>query len=149
MEKNGYKAKVRLKWIVVLCGVLVSCSAPLKSMALAQERISERRSLNTEGYKACTDGPQMLKLADTWERQHNKLALITINDESMTPEQAAEVFIADCSRDLSLLSGMDAASESATSFRMIRNIWAGNLEFMKWWLQNRRQKIELPLNEKQ
>ena len=88
----------------------------------------------------------MLRASDEWERQNRKKASVTIDDKSMLPETAAEMFISDCSQQLAVVSGM-AATEDGTAFKMIRNAWNENLEFMKWWLQNRRQKAEPPIHK--
>jgi len=88
----------------------------------------------------------MLRATEEWERQNRKKAAVTINDKDMLPETAAEMFISDCSQQLAVMSGM-AATEDGTVFKMARNIWSENLDFMKWWLQNRRQKIEPPIDK--
>ena len=95
--------------MIVLCGSLIVYSTILSAIASAQERMTDRTSF---GIKACIDGPKMLRATDTWERQNNQLALVTINEESMKPEAAAELFIAGCSHDVSLISGMAALGDS-------------------------------------
>jgi len=134
--------QMRIASVTVLCGTLIVYSGILSSIASAQERMTERTSLETKGYKACVDGPKMLRATDTWERQNNQHALVTINQELMKPEVAAELFISDCSHDLSIISGMAAASDDSSAKLLIMNVYKQNLEFMKWWLQNRRQKVE-------
>jgi hypothetical protein len=56
---------------------------------------------------------------------------------------AAEAYIADCSREVAVL----AAAVNAAPDRDLRQLaemllafYKSNLDFMKWWLQNRRQK---------
>ena len=88
----------------------------------------------------------MLRATDEWERQNRKKALVTIDGKSMLPETAAEMFISDCSQQLTVMSGM-AAIEDGTAFKMVRSAWNENLEFKKWWLQNRRQKAEPPIHK--
>ena len=116
-------------------------------LAWAQEGTSEQKNVPSNKYRPCILGPQLLISTNEWEHQNRKKALVTINGKSMTPEIAAEMFISDCSKQLAIVSGM-AALDEGTAFKMVRNMWNENLEFMKWWLQNRRQKVKSPVYEK-
>ena len=52
-----------------------------------------------------------------------------------------EILIADCSQQLSQLSAV-AGLDSGMSAQAIVNLWQTNLDFMKWWLENRRSKTQ-------
>jgi hypothetical protein len=66
-------------------------------------------------------------------------ANIDYQGRRISPETLAEIFIADCSARLAAVSTVNALSPSA-AMKTIVSAWQGNLDFMKWWLQNRRQK---------
>lgn len=102
---------------------------------------------NETEYKPCLTGPGMLRSVDTWERTNKKSARMTVDGQSVTPEEAAEMLIADCSQDLAKITGMAEAMEDYPPAKMIRNSWKENLEFMKWWLKNRHQKLGHPPHE--
>ena len=130
----------------LLCCSAIVFATIANSLALAQDGTNEQKNAGGNEYKPCILGPQMLRATDEWERQNRKKASVTINGKSMLPETAAEMFISDCSRELAVMSGL-AAIEDATVFKMLRNEWNENLEFVKWWLQNRRQKAESPIHK--
>lgn len=102
---------------------------------------------NENKYQPCATSPEMLRSIDTWERVNKKLARVTVGEQSLVPEEFAEMLIADCSQDLANISGMTAAMEGSPSVTMLRNVWKENLEFMKWWLKNRHQKLGHPPHE--
>lgn len=130
----------------LLCCSAIVFAVIANPLALAQDGTNEQKNAGGNKYEPCIDGPQMLRATDDWESQNRKKASITIHGKSMLPETAAEMFISDCSQQLAVVSGM-AATEDGTAFKMVRNVWNENLEFMKWWLQNRRQKAEPPIHK--
>jgi hypothetical protein len=131
----------------LLCCSFIVIAVIANPSALAQDSTNEQRNAGGNEYKPCIAGPQMLRATDEWELHNRKKASVTINGKSMLPETAAEMFISDCSQQLAVVSGM-AATEDGTAFKMVRNAWNENLEFMKWWLQNRRQKAKPPIHKK-
>jgi hypothetical protein len=141
MTKRNHKPKISSNRIAFLRRSAILVAVFANPLALAQDGANERKNAGGKEYRPCIVGPQMLRVTDEWERQNGKRALVTINDKSMQPEAAAEMLISDCSEQLAIVSGM-AALEEGTAFRMVRNLWSENLEFMKWWVQNRRQKAE-------
>jgi hypothetical protein len=147
MVPSKYRSEAKFSRIVLLCCSIMLLAILNNAVVLAQDATSEQRNVGGNEYRPCVDGPQMLRATDEWERQNRKKALVTINGKSMSSETAAELFISDCSQQLAVLTGM-AASEEGTVFRMVSNAWNANLEFMKWWLQNRRQKVGPPTVEK-
>lgn len=142
---NKCQTKDGLTGFLLCCAAIVFAVIP-NPLALAQDGTNEQKNAGGNEYKPCLAGPQMLRATDEWERQNRRKASVTINDKSMLPETAAEMFISDCSQQLAVVSGM-AATEDGTAFKMIRTAWNENLEFMKWWLQNRRQKAESPIHK--
>ncbi len=128
----------------LLRGSVILFAIFANSLVLAQDATNEQKDVGSNEYKPCIVGPQMLRATDEWERKNRKKASVIMNGKSMASETAAEMFISDCSQQLAVVSGM-AASEEGTAFRIIRNTWSENLEFMKWWLQNRQQKSESPM----
>ena len=147
MVMSEGKTKARLNRFALLCRSVIVFAIVANSLALAQDGGNEQKNVGSNEYKPCIVGPQMLRATDEWEHQNKKKASVTINDKSMLPETAAERFISDCSEQLAIVSGM-AALEEGTAFKMVRNTWSENVEFMKWWLQNRRQKAEPPTHNK-
>ena len=101
---------------------------------------------NEKNYQPCKTGPGMLRSVDAWERANNKLALMTIDGQSVAADEAAEMMIAECSQDLANISAM-ASGDRVRSMSMIRDAWKEDLEFMKWWLKNRHQKLCPPQPE--
>jgi hypothetical protein len=83
----------------------------------------------------CIDGPRHLKAIDALE-QSGAPVLIMYKDRPSTPEAEAERAIAWCSDDLAALSLMSSNSDVSGVIGM----WQQNLDFMKWWLQNRRAR---------
>jgi hypothetical protein len=84
----------------------------------------------------------MLRQIDAWERQDQKANI----EEFGTPiseEAFAERLIADCSQQLALVSAA-AGLDRASPLRAIVNLWRANLDFMKWWLENGRSRMEVP-----
>lgn len=142
---SKHETKDQFNRFFLFCRSVIVFTVLVSPLALAQDGTNERSGGNE--YNPCVAGPQMLRATDEWERQNNKKASVTINGKSMLPETAAELFISDCSQRLAVVSGM-AASEEGTSFKMVRNAWNENLEFMKWWLQNRQQKTNPPTRKK-
>ena len=59
----------------------------------------------------------------------------------------AEKLIADCSQQLAAVAGVAAMGEDSP-FKMVVSKWQTSLDFMKWWLQNRREKIKQPTKDK-
>ena len=89
-------------------------------------------------YVPCSSGPESLNQIDGWERERRGVE-IEYKGRSVSPETLAEMLIADCSDRLARMSAVNALHPSEAS-KAIVSLWQGNLEFMKWWLQNRRQK---------
>lgn len=54
-------------------------------------------------------------------------------------EDTAEAYITDCSDQLGRLSALAALSDLDAAAAIVQ-LWQSNLEFMKWWLENSRQK---------
>jgi hypothetical protein len=55
------------------------------------------------------------------------------------PPDIAEEYIADCSDQLARVSAVAAMPDMEYAEPIVR-LWHSNLEFMKWWLGNYRQK---------
>ena len=142
---SKYQTKDGLTRFLLCCSAIVF-AVIANTLALAQDGTNEQKNAGGNEYKPCIAGPQMLRATDEWERQNRREASVTINGKSILPETAAEMFISDCSQQLAVVSGM-AATEDGTAFKMVRNALNENLEFMKWWLQNRRQKAEPPIHK--
>jgi len=99
---------------------------------------------NEKKYQPCVAGPELLRSIDTWERADKEPPTMNVDGQSMTAESAAEILIADCSNDVAAISGMAAALNDTPPFLIL---WKENLEFMKWWLKNRHQKLGHPPHE--
>ena len=85
-------------------------------------------------YDPCVDGPTVLRLIDQKERAGAPLTMTeTRTGQKMAPEEAAEKYISECYKKLSTLPGLK-------ELQMVTKPWETNLEFMKWWLRNRREK---------
>lgn len=106
------------------------------------QKSDEQQSADDEKYLPCDQGPSALKQIDVWERQ-GLSAKTELFGRPSSPESAAEVLIADCAEQLAKIS-MAAGLVKDSPLRAIVNVWQTNLDFMKWWLQNRRQKMERP-----
>jgi hypothetical protein len=119
--------------IIGICCAILLLRMFVATFAWAEEQKNE--------YRPCNSGPDLLRQTDEWERKNSKKAVITFNDQEMEPEAAAEILISDCSKDLSKMSFM-AAREERSIWKSVVNGWRENLEFMKWWLQNRRSKAQ-------
>ena len=97
-------------------------------------------------YLPCNIGPDMLRLIDDREREGNPINLAAIGLPA-TPETLAGKFIGDCSQQLADVAAV-AAVEADSPLKIVVAKWQTNLDFMKWWLQNRRAKKEQPAKEK-
>jgi hypothetical protein len=137
---------------VLVSVALLAASLPVVVPALAQappsiaagptsesEKVpSQAAATQDERYLPCNSGPEALRQIDAWERQGLKASI----DELGTPiseESFAERFINDCSQQLALMSAA-AGLDRESPLRAVVNAWRTNLEFMKWWLENRRSK---------
>lgn len=89
-------------------------------------------------YIPCIDGPKYLKQIDEAERGGQDFTLTDGKGQKITVEMFAEIHIADCSNAIAIFNLLE--DRSAPSLYSIRRSWETNLEFMKWWLQNRRDK---------
>jgi hypothetical protein len=91
-------------------------------------------------YVPCIAGPPALR--DVEEREQKGLAVNTMRSGvPMSPQRLAEVYIADCSDSLGKLSSATTLSKAESGqLQAIVNLWQKNLDFMKQWLQNRREK---------
>jgi hypothetical protein len=78
------------------------------------------------------DGPRALRQVDEWE-QKNYVADLKRLGVPVTPEQLAESYIGDCSYWISAISLINIDKGTINFLRT-------NLDYMKWWLQNRREK---------
>lgn len=95
-----------------------------------------------EKYLPCNTGPQMLRQVDTWEQEGLGPDIRDLG-RPISPETLAEKLIADCSQQLALVSAA-AGMDKDSALRAVVNAWQTNLEFMKWWLQNRHSKTQKP-----
>jgi hypothetical protein len=93
----------------------------------------------TPQYRPCIDGPTWLRQIDDWEQQ-GLGASIERFGRPITPEEYAEILISDCSDQLARLNAAAAILEEPVAEAIVRS-FGTNLEFMKWWLHNRRTKI--------
>lgn len=107
---------------------LLSASAP----ASAQENY----------YLPCTQGPQALREIDALERRGGTPDLRE-GGWPISPEALAERFIGDCSEKLAILSfALERNPDSP--LRALMGPSLAGLDFMKWWLVNRREKSQTP-----
>ena len=91
-------------------------------------------------YLPCNVGPQALRQVDEGEQKGLVANFRSSVGAPISPEVAAEHLIADCSQQLAVLSAA-AALDPNSPTQAIVNVWQTNLDFMKWWLQNRRSKV--------
>ncbi len=64
--------------------------------------------------------------------------------QRFTSEEAAEALITYCSKDLSRLFAAAALIPESKEATAVVTLFRENLGYMKWWLQNRRQKKVTP-----
>jgi hypothetical protein len=90
-------------------------------------------------YEPCVAGPPALREID--EREQKGLAANAMRSRvPMTPQRLAEVYIADCSDSLGKLSSVTTLSTAQSGqLQGIINLWQKNLDYMKQWLQHRRE----------
>ncbi len=90
-------------------------------------------------YQPCVAGPPALREID--EREQKGLEANAMRSGvPMTPQRLAAVYIADCSDSLSKLSSVTTLSEAQSGqLQGIINLWQTNLDYMKQWLQHRRE----------
>jgi hypothetical protein len=90
-------------------------------------------------YQPCVAGPPALREID--EREQKGLAANAMRSGvPMTPQRLAEVYIADCSDSLGKLSSVTTLSKAQSGqLQGIVNLWQTNLDYMKQWLQHRRE----------
>ena len=90
-------------------------------------------------YQPCVAGPPALREID--ERELKGLAANAMRSGvPMTPQRLAEVYIADCSDSLGKLSSVTTLSKAQSGqLQAIVNLWQTNLDYMKQWLQHRRE----------
>jgi TPR repeat protein len=107
----------------------------IKGRDRAAEKIKEAqiqaRQSQKPNMKACITGPQDLRQVDEWERKNYVADVKQLGFD--TPEQLAESYIGDCSYVIGVLS---LASMDKSTISLMQT----NLDYMKWWLQNRRDK---------
>jgi hypothetical protein len=108
------------------------------TLFLSQTVLAQRE----EKYLPCNSGPQTLRQIDSWESEGRE-ADIRDSGRPLSVEAFAERLISDCSQQLALMSAA-AAIDKGSSLKVIVNAWQTQLEFMKWWLQNRRSKTQRP-----
>lgn len=97
---------------------------------IKEARIQARQS-QKPNIKVCVDGPQHLRQVDDWEQKNYVADVRPLGFD--TPEQLAESYIGDCSYVIGVLP-------LASMDKGIINFMQSNLDYMKWWLQNRREK---------
>jgi hypothetical protein len=120
--------------LFVVAAGIIWCDRAIAQVVRPKESPSDEQ----ERYLPCTSGSASLKQIDAWES-----AGVTPNIEqfgrSISAERLAEVLIGDCSEQLAKTAA--AASVVGNSLLQgVVNAWQTNLDFMKWWLQNRREK---------
>jgi hypothetical protein len=91
-------------------------------------------------YEPCVAGPPALREID--EREQKGLAANAVRSGvPMTPQRLAEVYVTECSDSLGKLSSVTNLSKAQSGqLQGIINLWQKNLDYMKGWLQNRREK---------
>jgi hypothetical protein len=98
---------------------------------------------NNPKFIPCTDGPQWLRYIDSEEQRSGNQTTITWG-RPMSPEEFAEALISACSQELALLSAAAGLAKDSPLQGFVQ-LWQTNLDFMKWWLQNRRSKVKEPV----
>jgi hypothetical protein len=86
----------------------------------------------------CDAGPPLLRNIDATELAGGDPRVLWRNP-AFSANHVAEWYIGACSRDLGLLRMTHSYQPSYWGKATI-SIWESNLEFMKWWLQNRQVK---------
>ena len=91
-------------------------------------------------YQPCVAGPPALREID--EREQKGLAANAMRSGvPMTPQRLAEVYVRECSDSLGKLSSATNLTKAQSGqLQGIINLWQENLDYMKRWLQNRREK---------
>jgi hypothetical protein len=118
----------------------------IKGRDNAAEKIKEAQNKaqpsQEAAYEPCAAGPAALREVE--EREQKGLAGNAMRfGVSMTPQRLAEVYIADCTDSLRKLSSVTGLSKAESGpLQAIVNLWQTNLDYMKRWLQNRREKGE-------
>jgi len=72
-------------------------------------------------------------------KKTEKQERVTVTREGPSAAEIGEEYIADCSDQLARLSAV-AVMPNMWSAEAVVRLWQSNLEFMKWWLANHRQK---------
>ena len=90
-------------------------------------------------YQPCLTGPPALREID--EREQKGLPANAMRSGvPVTPQRLAEVYVADCSYSLEKLSSATMLSKAQSAqLQGIINLWQKNLDYMKQWLQHRRE----------
>jgi uncharacterized protein len=116
----------------------------IKGRNSATEKIKQARKQAQPppepAYEPCIAGPPALRQVE--EREQKGLAANAMRrGVPMAPQRLAEVYIADCSDSLRRLTSVTGLSTAESSqLKTIVNLWQTNLDYMKQWLQNRREK---------
>jgi hypothetical protein len=76
---------------------------------------------------------------ETATRWAEKQGQVTVSGQGPSDTDIAEEYIADCSDQLARLSAVAAMPNMWPAEAVVR-LYQSNLEFMKWWLANHRQK---------
>lgn len=120
---------------------------------------TEHRDLCRERalYRPCAEGPSQLKRIDEATRGGSvpdiRMAdpMAVLSGHPTTPEELAEKYIADCTEEIVRLSGPASAAASIVGWGpvdvQLRAMQSG-LDFMKWWLDNRRERTKHPSSER-
>lgn len=82
--------------------------------------------------------PELIAMLDVLDSQGRDLAVTTNYGPSLITD-IAEEYIGDCAEQLARLSAVTAIPDMWPAEAVAR-LWQSNLEFMKWWLANYRQK---------
>ena len=88
-------------------------------------------------YRPCETGPETFRDLDEAERRG--LRQFEYRGEEVNSERIAEIWIADCSRQLAKISAFAAVSHGGV-LRGLESRWRQNLHFMEWWLSNHRER---------
>ena len=87
----------------------------------------------------CKYGPDQLRKIDQ-DRDHLITFSYADTGQPMSFETLAEMYIADCSDQIARLSAFAAMQPENDVARGVVAAWKTNLEYMQWWLKNRRDK---------
>lgn len=129
-----------MRYLVIVV-LIVAIPWRLINLANAEVQPSQPEPSNqTQQNDSCRWGPTWLNQVDTWERENNSTTNWRYRDKSISAETYAEILIMDCSELLSRMSAALQLLDDNRTFKAIVAMNQKNLDYMKWWLQNRRAK---------